>query len=288
MRPGSPPPQSVAKGFLRSRGDAPTTATLSSHVSTVPPLTRRCAVGGSELVERGVGSSAHAEMRPPWACRPAPPSRFLRSRGDAPVALDRGHARDRVPPLTRRCADFDSAGLQWAGGSSAHAEMRPCRQTTSPSSSRFLRSRGDAPSPGRDLTQSSRVPPLTRRCAARARPRAGWSAGSSAHAEMRRRGGPRSSPRPWFLRSRGDAPTEDVAPASVREVPPLTRRCARLRAPRGDVLRGSSAHAEMRRASSSAGRSGAWFLRSRGDAPPGATPRARTWTVPPLTRRCAS
>ena len=233
------------------------------------------------------GSSAHAEMRRRLLRCIRLRIWFLRSRGDAPREYPRKRSRAAVPPLTRRCARVIVGLLGLGGGSSAHAEMRRIQGCTPALRTRFLRSRGDAPSTSPDCKSIRTVPPLTRRCAQGRSGAGGAAAGSSAHAEMRRVDGTRSRRASRFLRSRGDAPDERQHATWRGWVPPLTRRCALRKYIRIERLDGSSAHAEMRRRASRAKRIDSGFLRSRGDAP---DPRRRhppRSSVPPLTRRCA-
>ncbi len=95
--------------FLRSRGDAPPGTKSKSERAEVPPLTRRCAREPEGPVLAQAGSSAHAEMRRGRTARPTAWSWFLRSRGDAPIALDMIELILEVPPLTRRCAGVGRA-----------------------------------------------------------------------------------------------------------------------------------------------------------------------------------
>ena len=152
----------------------------------------------------------------------------------------------------------------------------------------FLRSRGDAPSVRTRRSKRDEVPPLTRRCAVDAERAALHLAGSSAHAEMRRRRRVAQSGCSWFLRSRGDAPGERFGVRFALEVPPLTRRCAENHLEAVGEVPGSSAHAEMRPIPSASQRSFPRFLRSRGDAPADAHRDMLRNKVPPLTRRCAA
>ena len=214
-------------------------------------------------------------------------ARFLRSRGDAPVVQALVDGETVVPPLTRRCARSRASAPPRGRGSSAHAEMRPARRIARCRARRFLRSRGDAPARSRFASRTSPVPPLTRRCARPVARRRGDLTGSSAHAEMRRRPRARPPPRTGFLRSRGDAPYFFSPEAPRAEVPPLTRRCARVELPRRAGDHGSSAHAEMRRSISWPACARRWFLRSRGDAPGILWRDDAQVVVPPLTRRCA-
>ena len=173
-------------------------------------------------------------------------SRFLRSRGDAPQEKEAARAAQEVPPLARRCAAIDHATRSIEVGSSARAEMRPPQPENAPPQGRFLRSRGDAPEAIASRGDKELVPPLARRCAACPRRLAARSAGSSARAEMRRRG---CGEHPWrgrFLRSRGDAPPKREARTSTRRVPPLARRCAQHAGDATVTDVGSSARAEMR------------------------------------------
>ncbi len=233
--------------FLRSRGDAPWCRCASPRGSWVPPLTRRCAASARRHCRVRAGSSAHAEMRPSRWAPSTTRGWFLRSRGDAPGGIFSGIDYNAVPPLTRRCALSLGAVSRGAVGSSAHAEMRPCAPFPVSLTSRFLRSRGDAPVLYPVAEVLAPVPPLTRRCADPRGVRAVVQPGSSAHAEMRPPGRARPPSRRGFLRSRGDAPLAASALVLADQVPPLTRRCALFEHRDPAVVRGSSAHAEMRR-----------------------------------------
>ena len=273
--------------FLRSRGDAPPCTIGESDAVMVPPLTRRCALLQAQRRAAAAGSSAHAEMRRSRRTRSALAGGFLRSRGDAPGQGPRHVITDGVPPLTRRCAREPSLRLRLERGSSAHAEMRPAAPPLPATGRWFLRSRGDAPPSIKMPLKTRGVPPLTRRCASFSDFRHIIGAGSSAHAEMRRRGSGSRWVRWRFLRSRGDAPRSDSPSSSSARVPPLTRRCANTSSAMAYLFLGSSAHAEMRRSSPRITRRRNWFLRSRGDAPTRSPPTVTAFGVPPLTRRCA-
>ena len=172
---------------------------------------------------------------------------FLRSRGDAPRALYDIYFLREVPPLARRCARSRDAQSCASAGSSARAEMRRLPAFGRRGSDGFLRSRGDAPpeepAPVRNPT------------------------GSSARAEMRPSRAYAASPAPRFLRSRGDAPRTGLESTLAKAVPPLARRCASSSDCGSRLKRGSSARAEMRRATLCRRGCDSRFLRSRGDAP---------------------
>ncbi len=152
---------------------------------------------------------------------------------------------------------------------------------------RFLRPRGDAPLVIGFARALRAVPPPTRRCADWGAKAAGHYAGSSAHAEMRRRRHDLLARHRRFLRPRGDAPVRRPGGRVPRGVPPPTRRCAPRRGRAAKQDPGSSAHAEMRLRRVAGLGVGQGFLRPRGDAP--AAPRKATMVpkVPPPTRRCA-
>ena len=204
----------MTRGFLRSRGDAPSRTHAEPRGPLVPPLTRRCARASRDLGVFFDGSSAHAEMRRRRGDGGVAAGGFLRSRGDAPALTTRVEVGRRVPPLTRRCAPSRDRGSAGARGSSAHAEMRPSARQTSRWGPWFLRSRGDAPEYTVIEVGQSLVPPLTRRCAAPRRALRAPTRGSSAHAEMRPSPTRTSSAGTGFLRSRGDAPAGTSPPAS--------------------------------------------------------------------------
>ena len=287
MRPSGPRPRPRFRGFLRSRGDAPESASVVRLSHVVPPLTRRCALVTPRVSVTRPGSSAHAEMRRDASSRRHIAHGFLRSRGDAPLRRGQGWRRCEVPPLTRRCAVTGEEIGPELYGSSAHAEMRPADSACRLASARFLRSRGDAPIAHRHRHIGTGVPPLTRRCAERLpRPR-DRGRGSSAHAEMRPIRCTSLRRARGFLRSRGDAPTEHVYTEGFLRVPPLTRRCAPPPLEQTTCTRGSSAHAEMRPSCRRSRSRSRRFLRSRGDAPTRDGVLLRFPPVPPLTRRCA-
>ena len=172
-----------------------------------------------------------------------------------------------VPPLARRCAVLPAFAKRAPDGSSARAEMRLLPRRRASPHERFLRSRGDAPPTRLRIVPMPRVPPLARRCALRRLNTKSTRRGSSARAEMRRAMRFSSSKCLWFLRSRGDAPEGQYLVDSTGEVPPLARRCARVRFNHDVEKIGSSARAEMRPSQMLPRGAGIWFLRSRGDAP---------------------
>ncbi len=247
MRRGLGHRDMLDEGFLRPRGDAPPRRRPRRLQLRVPPPTRRCAEAPPEKAKDGLGSSAHAEMRPIGHqcgdCR----CRFLRPRGDAPLPPPDAHVR--------------------LIGSSAHAEMRRRFREVGAARTRFLRPRGDAPPSDWSGTPPAKVPPPTRRCAAEGEPHAGTLRGSSAHAEMRPSRRRRATRSGGFLRPRGDAPSSMTDRRPTFAVPPPTRRCAGpgSRVRRGD--QGSSAHAEMRPRRITPDPEPSRFLRPRGDAP---------------------
>ncbi len=231
-----------------------------------------------------------------------------------------------VPPPTRRCTPGARCPVPFAPGSSAHAEMHRRARSGVAASTGFLRPRGDAPTLGGLAEIGGAVPPPTRRCTRGHRASSHDGRGSSAHAEMHRRRlrSPRTSTR--FLRPRGDAPddapdrqqqvpvppptrrcTDDGSQMALaldgssahaemhrasalrcaeREVPPPTRRCTEVWAPDGLVTLGSSAHAEMHHGELLVVAALAGFLRPRGDAPRAANRVKSSRQVPPPTRRC--
>ena len=129
-------------------------------------------------------------------------------------------------------------------GSSAHAEMHPCRRLRRRSRARFLRARGDAPRLACAAVGTSQVPPRTRRCTLRAGLRLDRQQGSSAHAEMHPATPSRSICCARFLRARGDAPHQQ--PKSSGGFKVLRARGHALSiGVRGGRGAGSSAHAEM-------------------------------------------
>ncbi len=257
----------VVARFLRPRGDAPDGEAAERRAARVPPPTRRCAPPATSERGRDRGSSAHAEMRLAIRGPRGAAAGFLRPRGDAPSSYSLRLARAAVPPPTRRCAPSGLDSEWHAAGSSAHAEMRPCECSSPRASCRFLRPRGDAPPARLRPPCPPRVPPPTRRCALARQGTVLAERGSSAHAEMRPSRSDSVCCALRFLRPRGDAPLTHPHGADLLEVPPPTRRCARVDGSRGMDVYGSSAHAEMR------------------PHPHGGSVRGSR--VPPPTRRCA-
>ncbi len=193
-----------------------------------------------------------------------------------------------VPPPPRRCALALRRDALERVGSSAPAEMRRRRRARSCSSTGFLRPRGDAPFTVRSPDAGTGVPPPPRRCARSRHGMPNSALGSSAPAEMRPRLRLASSRATRFLRPRGDAPVSVRERRGVALVPRPPRRCARHHEPPRRRRPGSSAPAEMRRSSMARSSGERWFLRPRGDAPPGSGGVALTGVVPPPPRRCAS
>ncbi len=191
-----------------------------------------------------------------------------------------------VPPPTRRCTAVRSRGARCPRGSSAHAEMHRGRGSRSASRGRFLRPRGDAPRSSTRRASSALVPPPTRRCTPLSDSVLSHRGGSSAHAEMHPSSSATSTARTGFLRPRGDAPTPPTSDTRTPMVPPPTRRCTDVGGQSAAADLGSSAHAEMHPATTPPASTRRWFLRPRGDAPPGRILRALGRMVPPPTRRC--
>ncbi len=274
--------------FLRPRGDAPPLITATPKSSWVPPPTRRCTLDVAGHVGRPDGSSAHAEMHPHAAPDRAALVGFLRPRGDAPYTLGTPHARDSVPPPTRRCTSAGSEGPRRPDGSSAHAEMHRSATGARARCSWFLRPRGDAPQNASRPTSRVTVPPPTRRCTSRMRSDRAARRGSSAHAEMHPGTASTSSTRTGFLRPRGDAPGPLDPRQGKTQVPPPTRRCTPPGFAQIFGRAGSSAHAEMHPRTRSAWTTSPRFLRPRGDAP-SIVDQTGWWSqVPPPTRRCTA
>ncbi len=275
-------------GFLRPRGDAPFCRRRSRTRARVPPPPRRCALQLEARHASGSGSSAPAEMRPSTTSTSAWSRWFLRPRGDAPARHDGCRGAAAVPPPPRRCAARPHDGPQAAVGSSAPAEMRPASAASATPTGGFLRPRGDAPSRPLRRHRRTQVPPPPRRCAAKSAARGRFRGGSSAPAEMRPQIDDTVRDAVRFLRPRGDAPRGSLDHRAIGAVPPPPRRCAVPHQARRLRSRGSSAPAEMRRASGSPDGVRPGFLRPRGDAPLSGSGLQVARMVPPPPRRCAS
>ncbi len=286
MHPSAGARARVARGFLRPRGDAPVAAAEWVRATRVPPPTRRCTGAASSRRRSAWGSSAHAEMHPSRKGSLDGSQRFLRPRGDAPMPGTTKIDACGVPPPTRRCTRARRLDALRSAGSSAHAEMHRARARDATRGSGFLRPRGDAPLVTTRRRRARSVPPPTRRCTRAEQDACSVSQGSSAHAEMHPSLDALEERGQRFLRPRGDAPRRSASRPRVARVPPPTRRCTREWESGRRRTLGSSAHAEMHRASRRAISSASGFLRPRGDAPRQRLGLCTVKQVPPPTRRC--
>ena len=233
-------------GLLRPRGDAPGFEFRGMWDNLAPPPTRRCARTRHPRRTRQPGSSAHAEMRPIPRRGTSARTWLLRPRGDAPYYKYTRADANRAPPPTRRCALRRVRHEVGQLGSSAHAEMRRSTGSRRTRWPRLLRPRGDAPHEERRGSDRDSAPPPTRRCALSLSARRARRGGSSAHAEMRPKTASPGRGADWLLRPRGDAPPTLASRTAENPAPPPTRRCAATRRRSPSSTTGSSAHAEMR------------------------------------------
>ena len=151
--------------FPRARGDAPGAFPPLLPPSWVPPRTRGCAPDLGREDAAALGSPAHAGMRPSGSGARTASLGFPRARGDAPSSETTSGSRFSVPPRTRGCALRRALHLARAGGSPAHAGMRPCKSGLHVAGRGFPRARGDAPPSYFTDGVSYWVPPRTRGCA---------------------------------------------------------------------------------------------------------------------------
>jgi len=211
----------------------------------VPPPTRRSTRKSLGKFQRWMGSSAHAEIDPRQEVSRWAAFRFLRPRGDRPGHCQRRRGDRRVPPPTRRSTLIEAALADNTRGSSAHAEIDPCREAPTSLGPWFLRPRGDRPKNARGLLSRSTVPPPTRRSTRLSAMSRAPSPGSSAHAEIDPHSREGRALENGFLRPRGDRPASMISTTTVMGVPPPTRRSTLSRFLVGRARLGSSAHAEI-------------------------------------------
>ncbi len=256
----------VLGGGAQARGSRRSLLRFTAEPGGPAPGNRGNAVRGgacpSRARGRGVGRAGPGD-------RARRPHRNQACRRPAPGSRRRRPAREDPPPQPSVIA------IAWPG----FCDME---------SQRFLRPRGDAPTPAAGVEHVKRVPPPTRRCTARAGCGARREAGSSAHAEMHRRRRREDGGNVWFLRPRGDAPGRGLGRSPREAVPPPTRRCTSLEVHMPTLPLGSSAHAEMHRRRLPRRDVGQRFLRPRGDAPLLAFDGVFDIEVPPPTRRCTA
>ena len=175
--------------FLRTRGDRPHAEMTITLDGLVPPHARRSTRLLCGILGVPAGSSARAEIDPTIYLCETKSARFLRSRGDRPDPELLRQMAEQVPPRARRSTPSQRPRLDVPEGSSARAEIDPCRRRGSCRGCRFLRTRGDRPPYTQPFAYIKLVPPHARRSTPvedhvpRLRP------GSSARAEI----DPRSS-----------------------------------------------------------------------------------------------
>ncbi len=283
LRTRAPP----SSWLLRPRGDAPCSCRRARRWSTAAPPARRCAVIVLAASASARGCSARAEMRRRPAGSAAPLRGLLRPRGDAPLtSLSIPRPPPAAPPA-RRCARGRPNDPLIETGCSARAEMRPKRRRISPSPSRLLRPRGDAPIAELAEEAAAEAAPPARRCAAACRRAAGRQDGCSARAEMRPSGRRARRSTSWLLRPRGDAPFIEALRKRFALAAPPARRCARAVRAAYAPADGCSARAEMRPHPIHRPQGTSRLLRPRGDAPASAPVTARLTSAAPPARRCA-
>ena len=183
------------------------------------------------------------DPRTSWARSPS--TRLPRPRGDGPCSPPRRRALPRAPPPTRGWTHrrrFHGGGER---GSPAHAGMDPRSTSSSPTSGRLPRPRGDGPYLSAPGAGTSTAPPPTRGWTLRRCGGAGGLRGSPAHAGM----DPRSSfaarapcrlPRP-----RGDGPVGSFSSSRRNRAPPPTRGWTHALRAIHRAAAGSPAHAGM-------------------------------------------
>ena len=174
----------AARGFPRTRGDAPRRGPARRRWPRLPPHTRGCTLIGVGCRVGRPASPAHAGMHPKYRNRASGVSGFPRTRGDAP---DRRRAAQRppaLPPHTRGCTRLGAGFRPCFLASPAHAGMHLLAPPAAPTIASFPRTRGDAPNPPPPRTTSPPLPPHTRGCTLEAALKRYVPVASPAHAGM--------------------------------------------------------------------------------------------------------
>jgi len=129
------------------------------------------------------------------------------------------------------------------------------------------------------------VPPHALRSSVTMHGRSVLSLGSSARAEIDHFRQLLKRYNQWFLRTRGDRPSDGRWSNPHRRVPPHARRSTQITRLLIVDSRGSSARAEIDRDFMACDSQCQGFLRTRGDRPPSTVQESRVVAVPPHARR---
>ena len=233
--------------FPRTRGDGPSSISLSRRLYEVSPHTRGWTLAEHRLLRHLDGFPAHAGMDPDaGADRPGRP-RFPRH--------TRGWTRRRVGR-----ADVPD-------GFPAHAGMDPARSCCGTRRSRFPRTRGDGPPSSTDCGQKYGVSPHTRGRTPAPPPAPPPAKGFPAHAGTDPRIRCRRSLAYRFPRTRGDGPVPEAMGEAEDAVSPHTRGWTPHVAEEQPDHHGFPAHAGMDPCSTRTPATPCGFPRTRGDGP---------------------
>ena len=210
--------------------------------------------------------------------------RLPRTRGDGPLALDEWGIWSSAPPHTRGWTRSTAPRGQRSPGSPAHAGMDPETPSSSSTSRRLPRTRGDGPPLLMSGDVTFRAPPHTRGWTRARIPSESLRRGSPAHAGMDPRQDVHRYPARRLPRTRGDGPEGEHAVIHTVRAPPHTRGWTRHRAPARVSGQGSPAHAGMDLVNLEPFLALARLPRTRGDGPFWDLEDATRREAPPHTR----
>ena len=146
----------------RSRGDGPSTASLSCSFTAVAPLARGWTPGVYQLLKAKDGCPARAGMDQGARDYLVPSRGLPRSRGDGPLSVLSSCVGRRVAPLARGWTPADPLMTFGVGGCPARAGMDPVAKHPARVLSGLPRSRGDGPRAFDTAALRLEVAPLAR------------------------------------------------------------------------------------------------------------------------------
>ncbi len=255
----------LARWLLRTRGGLPVTLLLSKRELQAPPHARRSTPARIDRCVERPGSSARAEVYLVVDVARVEVARLLRTRGGLPPWIKTEIDRAGAPPHARRSTRIGSGQNPPSGGSSARAEVYPRRveergrpagllrtrgglPITFPLSAvalGLLRTRGGLPADGVRSDLELGAPPHARRSTLQAGRGSAYTTGSSARAEVYRRGEVRERRAVGLLRTRGGLPLRLARVRIDVWAPPHARRSTLGTRRERRTGGGSSARAEV-------------------------------------------
>ncbi len=251
--------------YLRSRGENARARRAERHQRGLPPLARREPDERRSLLHGSGSTSARAERTLDGGRIVYGREVYLRSRGENHPESRAAQKYLGLPPLARRERDLTRPTVGGSGSTSARAERTSCRAHPSPTTTVYLRSRGENDARLHARHHAEGLPPLARREPRRrsARWRSRWS--TSARAERTHARKPSVERRQVYLRSRGENAVCESPDVTGRGLPLLARRERSASSTSPYVARSTSARAERTRTTRRSSAATTVYLRSRGE-----------------------